>query len=137
MRPWHFYSKLRLFAAASLSTAPQVQEQAFDPLTLLHPPTMATLTRTRSVPAQAQTLSHSILDSNIPSPFPLQILNREREQQERLDTLAAEEVDLDPLVDQRGAQQEKGKTESVESDGLQSQAYSQETEDMASVSRLC
>ncbi|EJC97639.1 uncharacterized protein FOMMEDRAFT_115176 [Fomitiporia mediterranea MF3/22] len=89
---------------------------------------MATLTRTRELSAPAQTNAHSLLDSHIPSPFPSQVLEREREEQGILDELANEDLDMDPFADQMADDQELPRIDTIECSSLQSQTGSQEQE---------
>lgn len=83
---------------------------------------MATLTRPRSLSAQAQIHTHSLIDSHVPSPFPTQILQREREreQQEEVPAAAPEEIaHEDPFVDQN---EESGVNISVSVESVESEA---------------
>ncbi|KAL5522612.1 hypothetical protein ACEPAG_8629 [Sanghuangporus baumii] len=82
---------------------------------------MATLSRSRPLSAQAQNHTHSLMDSQIPSPFPTQFLQRDREQHYQDAAVPAafehttdEELDVDPFVDENEEQQESVISVSVE-----------------------
>lgn len=93
---------------------------------------MATLTRPRSSSSRQH---NSSLESHIPSPFPKEILEEERVQDNLLDDLAHEELDVDPFLDHSelidGAT--AANTPSIEVEYSHSVTLSQETEDVRTV----
>ena len=60
---------------------------------------MTTLTRSKPAVADAQQ-EIFITDSIVPSPFPTDAYQREREQEDLLIKLACEELDINPFLDQ-------------------------------------
>lgn len=60
---------------------------------------MATLTRTKQA-SSSNAQEITIADSTVPSPFPTDVYQRTREQEELLEDLAREELDVDPFLDQ-------------------------------------